>query len=544
MTWDQRSGLVGGQTQTRTVPRMKPKYDLQDYIFDVESRSLEPSADPEDVFAQLQQKEKDLILAAELGKALLEKNEELSRANEKLAEDYSHKLEVIEQDRHQLRRKLANAQDEAEIRLVELQSDLREAQRRLGEKDAAGRQTEKEKNALILELTEQNHRLTSQIKESSKQEEQLTMQLQTVREQAFKRKTSLQDHQSSLDVLRDEILFMTEKKNELERRLAAMAQQRDSFSAALDEATDRIMLLERQMREQQMQMRVSHSELEELKTANGSLGERIHNFSSGQRSLHSEMECEDLPLGDDLHQIKVEIVSLYDRVRAVCQALRQRTQQTTENGVRPDITIHQVKVGLLTAVIQELCDLIAETQGDYSTSSVSVTDLEIELHRAQEALDRMAKEMEAKTEELKKRGEIIMELTSKLSVRETELEGMKEERDQAKHDLESCGSQEELVRQAWDVRDRAVARKNATQVELAKSRIDVMQANSQLMEAIQQKVELSQQLEQWQMDVQALLDEQMKRKLANPEQLTSGQSTPSSAEKKRSTRRLFGLFQR
>lgn len=74
--------------------KMKPKYALEDYIYDVESRSLEPSADPEDVYAQLQQKEKDLILAAELGKALLEKNEELSRQNERLAEEYSQKLEV------------------------------------------------------------------------------------------------------------------------------------------------------------------------------------------------------------------------------------------------------------------------------------------------------------------------------------------------------------------------------------------------------------------------------------------------------------------
>lgn len=76
--------------------RMKPKYSLEDYIYEMESRSMEPSVDPEDldVYAQLQQKEKDLILAAELGKALLEKNEELSRQNEKIAEDYSQKLEV------------------------------------------------------------------------------------------------------------------------------------------------------------------------------------------------------------------------------------------------------------------------------------------------------------------------------------------------------------------------------------------------------------------------------------------------------------------
>ena len=40
-------------------------------------------------------KERDLILAAELGKALLLKNEELSRKNEQMAEEYSFKLEVI-----------------------------------------------------------------------------------------------------------------------------------------------------------------------------------------------------------------------------------------------------------------------------------------------------------------------------------------------------------------------------------------------------------------------------------------------------------------
>lgn len=74
--------------------KVKPKYDLEDYIYDVESRSLENEADPEDIYAQFQQKEKDLILAAELGKALLEKNEELSRHNERLAEEYSQKLEV------------------------------------------------------------------------------------------------------------------------------------------------------------------------------------------------------------------------------------------------------------------------------------------------------------------------------------------------------------------------------------------------------------------------------------------------------------------
>ncbi len=48
----------------------------------------------EDVYTKLARKETDLILAAELGKALLEKNEELRRQNEVMAEGYQAKIEV------------------------------------------------------------------------------------------------------------------------------------------------------------------------------------------------------------------------------------------------------------------------------------------------------------------------------------------------------------------------------------------------------------------------------------------------------------------
>ncbi len=49
-----------------------------------------------DLYSQLEQKERDLVLAAELGKALLDKNEELSRQNERIAEEFSARLEVSE----------------------------------------------------------------------------------------------------------------------------------------------------------------------------------------------------------------------------------------------------------------------------------------------------------------------------------------------------------------------------------------------------------------------------------------------------------------
>jgi len=50
----------------------------------------------EEIRALLVQKESDLVLAAELGKALLEKNEELRRQNEELEKEFREKIEVSE----------------------------------------------------------------------------------------------------------------------------------------------------------------------------------------------------------------------------------------------------------------------------------------------------------------------------------------------------------------------------------------------------------------------------------------------------------------
>lgn len=44
----------------------------------------------------------------------------------------------------------------------------------------------------------------------------------------------------------------------------------------------------------------------------------------------------------------------------------------------------------------------------------------------------------------------------------------------------------------------SVCRKNAVELELAKCKMDMMSLNSQLLDAIQQKLNLSQQLEAWQ----------------------------------------------
>ena len=55
------------------------------------------------------------------------------------------------------------------------------------------------------ELTAQNQRLADQLREAAKQEEQLIIEVKLLREKCALRSTSLQDHVSSLEVLKDEV---------------------------------------------------------------------------------------------------------------------------------------------------------------------------------------------------------------------------------------------------------------------------------------------------------------------------------------------------
>lgn len=176
----------------------------------------------------------------------------------------------------------------------------------------------------------------------------------------------------------------------------------------------------------------------------------------------------------------------------------------------------------------------------------------MELHRVREELEHSRDQCKQMQEELKRRADTLLEVTSKLSVCEAELRGAKEERDRARGDMEHSElTKDEIVAKAYKVRDQAVARQNRVEVELARTRIDILQADSQLKEAIKQKVELSQQLEQWQMDMQALLDEHVRSKLTPVAHTVATAKNGDSADvsaparKKRSTgstRKMFGLF--
>ena len=136
-----------------------------------------------------------------------------------------------------MRRRLEGVEEEYDLKVSELQGDISSLRNILQQTEVHTKQAEREKSLLITQLTEQNQRLTSQLKDvrkketfkeipndflplqSSRTEESLTVELQSMRDQVYNKKTSMSDHVQILETLREEITIMTERKIDLERRI-------------------------------------------------------------------------------------------------------------------------------------------------------------------------------------------------------------------------------------------------------------------------------------------------------------------------------------
>ncbi|GIY64541.1 BICD family-like cargo adapter 1 [Caerostris darwini] len=464
---------------------------------------------------------------------------------------------ILEQEKHALRRKLDSV-----------------------------RNTEKEKAQLLQELTEQNHRLTAQLKQTARTEEQLQAQLQTLREQFNVRRSNLHDHVSQLEGLREEINVLEGRKADLGQRIHALTDERENLNLSLEESGDRIILLQRQNREQEQKIRSQQQDLEDLRQTNSQLQAKLdiilRRSPNGNSSLLDEIEmsapssmeddasrvqnhlpdddieCDDLvlpfsglfPEGDEnMKHLAQEVIDIYHQLRRLCLELRRRRDNVSvDSGISSttpeEMQAQQVRVGMFSNLLQDfrtlIEDLLAQGPDTPCLACQSVAE-------DTENLKRLQTELQEKTDCLKEKNEEISKLGTKLTIQDTELAALREERDHLRQDVDSSAwAKDEIVKKAWTMRDQAVARKNTVEIELAKTRIELMHINSQLMEAIQQKVELSQQLDQWQLDMQALLDEQMKKKLKNyeegEERRPSRQSQKLKHSNVNSKGKLFKLF--
>ncbi|XP_077895148.1 BICD family-like cargo adapter 1 isoform X3 [Ictidomys tridecemlineatus] len=449
-----------------------------------------PLAQDPELLSVIRQKEKDLVLAARLGKALLERNQDMSRQYEQMHKELTDKLEHLEQEKHELRRRFENREGEWEGRVSELESDVKQLQDELERQQVHLREADREKTRAVQELSEQNQRLLDQL---------------------------------------SRIKMLSDRKRELEHRLSATLEENDLLQGTVEELQDRVLILERQGHDKDLQLHQSQLELQEVRLSYRQLQVKVEELTE-ERSLQSSaatsasllseieqsMEAEELE--QEREQLRLQLWEAYCQVRYLCSHLRGN--DSADSAVSTDSSMDEssetssakdVPAGSLRTALNELKRLIQSiVDGMEPTSSRRIDEdsLEEQIRQTSEDSRALRELMEGERGKLRQSLEELQQLHSQVTLLSVEMTALKEERDRLRVTSEDKEPKEQLQKAIRD-RDEAIAKKNAVELELAKCRMDMMSLNSQLLDAIQQKLNLSQQLEAWQDDMHRVIDRQL-----------------------------------
>ncbi|XP_069040432.1 bicaudal-D-related protein 2-like isoform X2 [Lepisosteus oculatus] len=427
------------------------------YSFDFDSEDLSGCQDPSELLVTLKQKEEDLILAAELGNALLRENGELKEQNEKLHEKYADRLEELEQGRHELQVRLEGQQSQWESQVTELEKDMRELSSEVQRLTQALRTTEREKNKMARELTEQNHQLLEQLDKAVEAERALTAEVQALKDEFQKKASFRRQDEELIHTLREQVASLSEKKLDLERQVEALCQEKTALRDSMASLHKHVSSLEEQSRQQTLQLKDCQQEVEiargrslHLQSQLEELQEEasLRDSSGGEVSLQSELEqsLDSMSWSQDKEQVTREVLSILKLMLPIPDC-------SPEEGLK-DIQNQQDSLLVMLSQIKKMAQRLAQC------------------HSSQNALPG-------------KEDSELMLCAERMKA-------------------------DEILQQAiWD-RDEAIGKKNAMENELIKCKNEMMSLNNQLLEAIQRKLELSQELEAWQDDIQVIINQQLK----------------------------------
>uniref|UniRef100_A0AAY5EI22 BICD family like cargo adaptor 1 n=1 Tax=Electrophorus electricus TaxID=8005 RepID=A0AAY5EI22_ELEEL len=411
-----------------------------------------------DLLSLFRQKERDLVLAAKLGKALLERNQDLTKQYEQMNRDLNEKLEHLEQEKYELRCRMERREGEWEGRVAELEADLQQLQGELDRERAQLREVDRGKTRAITELADHNQRLMEQLSRAAEVERQLSTQVHSLQDDFREKSVSTNQHMTRLESLQAEIKMLSERKRELERRVTAALEENEQLQNAVDGLRERTLALEKRCHEKDVQV-------SDGSAVSGLLS--CHSDRCSSSALHT-LYRRLLP-----RQLRLQLWETYCQVRSICSQLRGN--DITDSALSTDSSM----------------DESSETSSAKDVPTGSLQSSLLELRRL--------------TQNLLDGNESTVALLS------VEVCSSREENERLKT-IGDAGEPSDQLQSAIRDRDDAIAKKKAVELELAKCKLDVMSLNSQLLDAIQQKLSLSQQLEAWQDDMHRVIDQQLKEK--------------------------------
>nr|XP_055056418.1 BICD family-like cargo adapter 2 isoform X1 [Misgurnus anguillicaudatus] len=266
--------------------------------------------------------EKDLILAAEVGQALLEKNEELAAQLEQMERD----MEAAQQEKHLLQRRLEVRDLEASQREAELQADITAFREQLDQKHAQSRDRRREESEQLTQLSNHNQKLVEQLAEAVSLEHTLRTELRTLREEMEDSSFSKSISSARLESLQAENTVLKEQCAHLDDRLKATQEDNDRLRSERDGLRERVMDLQTSLKDKETELEQEHSIVFQLRTVNRTLQQKVE--ALGEEASLGEPTCFPLSLQSEIQQSQAkETILAHSAILQVKEEEIQRLQE-------------------------------------------------------------------------------------------------------------------------------------------------------------------------------------------------------------------------
>ncbi|XP_070987386.1 BICD family-like cargo adapter 1 [Oncorhynchus clarkii lewisi] len=466
----------------------KMEVELEDdFYFDYDALEISDYQDPNELLAALKQKEKDVILAAQLGNTLLLENRQLKDQSDKLHEQYADKLEELEQGRHDLQVKLEGCQSGWVSQVVDLEKDVRDLSGQVDRLTQALTDADRDKTRAQEEHAEHTQCLREQLSTAMEVERAMTSELQTLKQELQQKgKHNRPQEEELLSAMREQVVRLSQKEQALEEQLESVCQENADLRDRLASLHTRLALQDQHNQQQSQQLAEAWQEAaaargrsQQLQVQVEELQEEVYlqdRSNHGNTSLLSELETslDTMGLGHDREQMTQEVLSILELLRPLIQVVKT----------------------------PERSEFIGQEEGDLQA-------MLLQLHGVAQALAN--------------------------HTHIPQISQLQEENAELRLRLGNRQDEEVVVQQAIRDRDEAIAKKNLMEAELVRSKNDMMCLNNQLLEAIQRKLELSQELEAWQDDIQTIINQQLRTQQQSEQVQRKPASNPMSFWRRPST---------
>ncbi|XP_054482457.1 BICD family-like cargo adapter 2 isoform X1 [Anoplopoma fimbria] len=244
--------------------------------------------------------ETDLILAAELGQALLEKNEELAAS----LEQREREQEALQQEKHVLHRKLEMNELDSGQREAELMTDLAALRAELERHHSHGRDRRRDESEQLTQLSNHNQRLVEQLAEAVTLEHSLRIELRSLREEMDESSFSRNINSSQLGNIQAENRVLLERLSYMEAQIKASQEDSDRLRMERDRLRDRLSETQTKLREKEAEIEQEQGVMFELRTVNRSLQQKALNL--GEESILDSTQTQPLSLYSEIQQSQVK----------------------------------------------------------------------------------------------------------------------------------------------------------------------------------------------------------------------------------------------